>query len=68
LHEEVDWICPVMGPDISGNLLWNPAKRPDMHGWLEIREAQTCPGWGPDMSGKPYWNPVSRPDMSGSFY
>jgi hypothetical protein len=39
LHEEVDWICPVMGPDISGNLLWNPAKRPDMHGWLEIREA-----------------------------
>jgi hypothetical protein len=41
MYEEGDQICPVLGSDISENLLWNMGKGPYMHGRLENREAWT---------------------------
>jgi hypothetical protein len=48
---------------MSGNHLWNPAKKLDKAGVTYDKTiGQTCLGWGPDISGLGLWNPAKKSD------
>jgi hypothetical protein len=51
--------CLSLGSDMSGNHLWNPAKKPDKTGVTRDKADRL------DMFGLDLWNPAKKPNKVG---